>query len=498
MVNITWDDEITEEKQAEVESTTNAVKDAPTVDVQWQDPPKKEVMEPPKTQGSFFDRITKLARNRKGEMSSAITNYGEGNIGLGSMLLQVVGKGGFGTAADIVGEAVATGVSTVVPDAVEEPIKQYAYEMLGEAYNSEIGQTLAEEWNKLDPNVQKNLQATGNIMAWAAPKIKASKGGQSLQNLGQAVKKGRMSNKLKLPETPKNKLAEAKRRFKDPHGFEDIVDEVSKVEKVSPNKSFKANINAVGDEVERLDRQLFKQLRQKSVDISDDLIDQKLDLELSNLLKNNQWIQSNSSIASAFDNNISALQKLIDKYPKTPQGMLRARREFDRMLKDNIFKVPEEELIARDAVSKVLRRALNDVVSEAAPYAPVKETLRKQSRLLSGLDNLAENYALEQPPLSDLKSVFQRYPMATAGVLAGTGAGAAVVTSPVILGGAALGATGVGAYRGLPAALRGTGRSLSAIGRATDVSQLSTNLDRLPLLRSAILYGNEEQEEVQQ
>lgn len=499
MVSITWEDEVEQNVELPQEDVAPVVANQPvnppSVNVKWQEPPKQEKLLPPKSQGEFFDRIAKLASNRKEEMTGAVGKYGRGELGLGSTLLQVVGKGGFGTAADLVGETVASGVSAVVPDAVEEPIKQYAYEMLGKAYNSEIGKVIAREWNKLDPETQNNLEATGNIMAWATPKLKAGGVGDKLTNMGQVVKKGRMANKLQLPDTAKNRLAEAKRRFRPPYAFDEVVEEVSKLKTTSPNKSFKANITAVGDEIAALDKNLFRELRKRSVDIPEDLIDQKIDLELTNLLKNNQWIQSNASIASAFDNNIAALQKILDDSPNTPQGLLVARRKFDKLLKDSMFEIPVDERIARDAVSTVLRRTLNDVVSEAAPYAPVKETLRKQSRLYNGLDNLAENYALEKPPLAELRNIAQRYPGASVGVLAG--ASPFIAAAPQIAAIAGAGAVGAGAYRGFPAALRGSGAALSTVGRATDVSRISANLDRLPLLRSALLYGNEGEEEEQ-
>ena len=108
------------------------------------------------------------------------------------------------------------------------------------------------------------------------------------------------------------------------------------------------------------------------------------------------------------------------------------------------------------------------------------------------MDNLAENFALEKPSPLQLKELVQRHPVIAAGLASGTGLGVATLTSPVVLGAAVTGATLAGAYRAAPAALKGTGALLSAAGKATDLSRLSTNLDRLPLLRSAILYGNEE------
>jgi hypothetical protein len=501
MAKITWDDEAqnisTTDSMGAQEPSTDVVNKSsvPSSNITWESEPVQPEVTVPKQQGDFFDRITKLARNRNEEMQGAIKQFGEGNIGLGSMLLQVVGKGGYGTAADIVGETVATGLSSVTPDAIEEPIKQYAYELFGKAYNSDIGKAIAEEWNKLDPNTQKNIEATGNILSWAAPKLKAKVPAEKLKGLGNAIEKSRISKKLKLPDTPSNRLDEAKRAFKDPYGFDDIVEEVNKVKGVSSNNSTKKNIIVLNKEIDNTDKELFRQLRKRSVDIADEAIDQNLDLELANMFKRNSFLQSDASIAKAVDDNLSSLQKIIDKYPKTPQGLIRARREFDKRLSEKIKGAPEYELIARDAVSKSFRRALNNTVIEAAPYADVKGLLNKQSKLFGGIDNLAQNYALEKPSLTELTQLVKQHPIITLGALSGTGAGFAFASSPVVLGASGAGALLSAGYRATPSALKGTGALLSAANKVTDVSQLSTNLDRLPLLRSTLLYGNEQEQQ---
>jgi len=402
-------------------------------------------------------------------------------------LLQVVGKGGFGAAADFLGESVATGISEITPDVVKEPILQFVGEAVGKALDTDVAKRVSEEWNKLDETTQSNLESSGNIMAFLLPKLRAGRVGSKIKGYGQAVKKERLAKFLTLPDTPANKLAEAKRMFKEPAGFSDMVDQVSKIRGVSPNKSPKSNILAVGKELDKTDKKLLMRLRTNPAKVDQNLIDDTVDLHLRKLLDENAWIQTDSAIASSFDTNLKTMQGILNKNPKTPEGILLSRRAFDKAMAKKALegKAPDSELIARDAVSRVLRRALNDVVDTSSKNVDVKKALKKQSNLYKSLDNLSETYSVYSTTFESLKDFAKAHPYLAWGVAGGTGVGAAIMSPEGVAGGAAT-ALGVGAYKVAPSVASKVGGAVQKAGNVVDSASLG-----LPIARSTLLYGED-------
>ena len=182
------------------------------------------------------------------------------------------------------------------------------------------------------------------------------------------------------------------------------------------------------------------------------------------------------------------MHQILDRHPKTPEGIILARRAFDKKLKKAALsaKAPEAEATARDAVSRVLRRALNDIVHKADPTANTDKILRSQSMMYRAMENLTESYKTYDTTGGAVLELAKRHPMATAMAVGGTGTLGGLLT-PTILGGAVVGAGAYGAYKGLPNALSGVGRGLGALGALSDPA-------RVPILRSAAIYGNMEDE----
>ena len=442
---------------------------------------------------AFGDRLGGLANKRTAEVSQTFEDYAKGDISLGSAMLQTVGKGGFATAGDFIAESVSTGVGAVLPDEIKEPIKQFAGEMIGKVLDSDVANSVADEWNKLDDATQKNLESTGAIMSFLLPKVKAKPIGAKIKGVGRAIKKERLSKTLKLPDTAPNKVAEARRLFKDPVGFDDMVEEVSKIKGVSSNNTPKTNILLIGKEFDKTDKKLLMQLRTKPIKVSDDLIDNTVDLHLAKLKAENSWLASDASISAAFDNNVKLLQETINKFPKTPEGILLARRAFDKKLNKAALaaKAPESELIARDAVSRVLRRSLNDVVSKSAKGVDVDKFLAKERMMYKALDNLAESHGNFKPVSETIKDFAKGHPYISYGFLRGAGLSGGVmaaVANPIVAGGAVAGATLVGANRNLPSILKGVGSGARGLGMFTDAT-------KLPIARSTAFFGKEEEQQ---
>ncbi len=450
---------------------------------------------------TITDRFDNIIEKRRKEATDVFESYNEGGISLGSAMLQIGGKAGAGTFMDLVGETVATGVGAVAEAAgVKEPILQYMSEVMGKAYNSDIGKQIKTEWDKLSPEAQKNLEATGNIASVILPKVKLGKVGDVLTSKANMIRRSRLAKVLELPKTVKNDLAKARRAFNKPYNFDDMVTEVSKVRGVSANRSLEKNIISVEKGIGALDKKLFKELRQADGVVAPSLIDDILDKHMKAALDENVWIQSNKAIASGIDDNIKAMRQVLGQFEKTPQGVILARRKFDGLLKDKIFELTPEELIARDGVSKIMRNVMNDVAQAAAPTARVKELLKRQSLLYQGWDNLAENYARTPEFLKVLGTYAKNHPSFIPGVgTSGTAAGImTALANPEVVAPILAGVAAVGGVKAFPTALKLTGKAAKAVGRGLkdkDGMLITPPFDKIPIssTRAGLFFGDEEQ-----
>ena len=419
--------------------------------------------------GEYVDRLDAARQGRKDEVEKAIQSYRNNNLSEGSLLLQLAGKGLAGNAVDLVGETVNTALSAVTPDQIEEPIKLWAQQAFGAAYNSDVGQSMAKAWKSLSPEAQANAQSAGNILAVLTPKLKLSKAGKKIKGMGSALKRERLaSTTLKLPDTAKNREIEANRAFTEDFNYQAVVDEMAKIQSISPNKSYKQNIIAVNAAIAEIDLGLMRELRKNNAgakEITQEFIDEKLDFRLNQVLTDERSLINDADISRSVDQYVLKARELMDARPKTPAGVLHARRTFDKFIKDKDFQTTAYDLTARGLVQKALRNAMNDIAGEAAPSnVPLKKILDTESKLFMGWSNLTDNYIQSSDFLETAVRYAKRHPsLAVAG--AGMGAGlASSIYAPAL----ATGLAAAGVYRYTPKVLEKTGSAIEKSAKVTD------------------------------
>jgi len=94
-----------------------------------------------------------------------------------------------------------------------------------------------------------------------------------------------------------------------------------------------------------------------------------------------------ASEGAAAQRVLEIARKQVKDHPKTPKGLLDARRAFDKELRrqrPKIFEAANENVVT--SAIKIVRRNMNDLVSEGAPTANVRQSLSKQSNMLDALD----------------------------------------------------------------------------------------------------------------
>jgi hypothetical protein len=88
--------------------------------------------------------------------------------------------------------------------------------------------------------------------------------------------------------------------------------------------------------------------------------------------------------------------EIIKKHPNTPVGLLKARKDFDNVLRNQMPKAfnPTTQTIFTES-TKAVRQSINNLINETVPSAYVKKRLAEQSNLFRASDMLAPKAAKE-------------------------------------------------------------------------------------------------------
>lgn len=412
--------------------------------------PEKSLMEQAQ---DFIQPYQDIYNKRISEVAEAAKRYKSGEEGLGGMLYEAIGSGVGGTIADVQGEI----MSNFMPQSVEEAMAK----MVQMGLDTDTGKYLIENYNNLSDSTKRKVDATFNLAA-IAPSFIASSGKFGTLNKAQRVKRNRLSDLISPRETPDVRKGEALRRFKPVKRHEQDVDLLMEVKGLSPNKSLRSNIKLIDDSQNKLENKLMNQLRSKPIHIKSVDIEAGLKKELNDLINKHDWLQADETIQKNMELQVQKMMSMIRRKGTTPEGMILARREFDKKLKDAMLQknVAPEYLSAADAVSRSIRRYANKVAHDSLIKrgVDVQGSLDMSSAMFRAVDNLSDKYAFEKPPLHASMTFMRQHPFLTATAtssLAGNQLFGIPLDSPAILGAATVGPVAYGAYRYAPQALKG-------------------------------------------
>lgn len=438
---------------------------------------------------NYSERLNALVQNRAKEVSGTFKKLEDAEIGYGSAALRTVGKGFFGTAGDVIGETVATGASAITPDFIEDPFKQAMVSLVGEAVDSDVGKEAVKIWNGLDTNTKANLESAGNIVNFMLPKLKVSGVGTKIKNKGQAIKKARLSDYMKLPDSPSQKVKEARRRFSDPVGHKQMIDVISTVKGFNPNvglnvKSTKKNLLLLEKEINNTEQKLKSLVNNDPRKINKQEVFDKISENISEEMAERSWLVTDQSINKSIELNLATAKKILDKHPDTAAGLLKAKREIQTLLDRKKLEQPANELTARDTITNTVRKSVNEVLGSRYSDDAFNSLMNREHNLLKGVTNLAEKYGAETDNVKVALKFASQHPLLTMSALGGGGLVSGVLTNPTfVYPGLAAGA-GYAIYRGLPSGLKALGKSLEVGSKQP-----------LPLTRTGLLYGYDDDDE---
>jgi len=347
--------------------------------------------------------------------------YEEGKISFGEYTTQVTGKGVAGRVLDVAGAAISgtiDGLSFLLPVTSELVVNtlEAGWDMV---LNTEAGKSATEalnegiksyeKWKGANPQDAKTFESVVNI-AFVATPIKVR--GQSSpvpsfeKTANKIVESGRKSRHTKSIDNIQEMLypnitSEMAKRTTEKGVFRRatylptkrdtaIFNDVNKVPKLEPTRSPFYNLDKIQKEITAEGRRLEASLQSSKIMFPRAETIRNLTNKVEELLKTNTFIAGDTQISRTIQLNLEKAVEIIKRHPSNPLGLLKARREFDSVLREQMPKVfdAKAQTIATES-SKVFRNAMNSMINEKVPSAFVSKSLMKQSNLFSARDMLS-------------------------------------------------------------------------------------------------------------
>lgn len=417
------------------------------------------------------------------------------------------------------GDIVTTGVGALIDPSIKDPILgalgatgEFLYNLpTGTGQGRGVGESLGNIYGAIKQAAPTSVQNLEDALALGAVTMPSTRIGSGVERLGKAVtKSGELGQVAK-------KRASIQRMVSNPIDVEDItrgrvkdillgrkvtpsefqgrmIDEVSKVKGVSGAKSIVNNAALVAKEAQKKAESLMDTLKTSKVKFSEKGILKGLDNVVEDLKQNpflvTEKADGSVGLKASARTIVEQYKKILEDHPKTPAGLLKTRREFDKLMESFSGKVfdPTSENV-RSIVTRELRSKTNDLIARYIEDVDVKKSLSEQHLLFSAAENMAlKGKKTAQTGLGRLsQSALSRIPLKgeIAGLAALGGLGYTGALSPAM--GAGL-MTAYGGYKGLthPMTRRVGGYPVRFLG-----SQLR-ELERVRAPQAALVNGKEE------
>ena len=414
----------------------------------------------------YLEQIVDSFAKRQNEVKQSVRDYKAGEmdantgvewvdslVGDAQLKIQGIGKGIAGPVMDTIGVGVGAtidGVSWVIPDMIEDPIK----EQIGNAWdwtmNTEGGQAAQEafaaggeiyaKWKEENPQYAKTFESivlTGLVIAPAKGKPK-NFGAKPIE--GQTLKETKL-NKISTTLVRAGEAQAKKERFeatrallapaiteknikqRGPEGesslipsttFQNatlkpsaseiaVIEHIASLKNINPKKGASDAIIKVQALQTKLDDEIGKILRSKEVGGKPNLIyipNSAIDFRIkTNLdaIKNTPALKSQKQVQDLFDLYSKEASKIMKNHDTSPLGYHNARIEWDKFIKTE---VGQEALDAatpglRSEIARQIRNAINSGVDDLVPLNSVKSRRTSQNLNYRAIDNLAPKALLE-------------------------------------------------------------------------------------------------------
>lgn len=381
----------------------------------------------------YIERVSERRKERTSELADTFQDYNKGEISQAELGLQMMGKGVGGMVMDVGGEAlvsVGRGLSYIIPDSIEEPVKQSISEGLEYLMDTDAGNYAKEAviggietWNEYkaeNPRAAKNIESVVNIGLLVAPakvranakptvlaktsnKIGGMAGKQIAKKRAETIKdlvlpiKTRKVLESEVARTTEKGIGPFKRSVVAPTVREsEIIREVSKIKGVSANKSAQQNYMAIKEANKKLANKLEVNVAKNRTPIPLTESSQAIDDAIKVVIDENPIIVGN--LKTTAKRVSEKAKKILSENDPTPSGLLKSRKEFDnwvRALPRGEAKLAVDASMESQSIAiKTVRNSMNDLLDSKVKSAAVKKGLKSQSLLYNALDNITPKAAL--------------------------------------------------------------------------------------------------------
>tara|TARA_R100000951_G_C2646024_1_gene182592 strand:- start:106 stop:1767 length:1662 start_codon:yes stop_codon:yes gene_type:complete len=355
-----------------------------------------------------------LSRPVATEAGDILGTQQEGALSFSDKLVRTVGDlaGGFG---DIAGDALMTGAAAMTPDFILEGVGN-SFKAIAETDAGREGMKAATQgiesynnWAKDNPDNAKYLESWFNIGAIATPptpvKGITSAAGASLQETGATLTK----NGLKSLQGTKNELVTAmleptdiariptedltSKGFFDTITYDpqvgytrDNIDIVSEIPEVNPKKSYTYNSNVIEKARQAEQKKLESILGRTPVVVESDVVTQELGKRASALLSSPEFKTMDATLQKKTEVIFKEAVRRIQSGDGSLLDLLQARRDVDSFIGRQKLGLDQNQASTLDLARKAVNGSLNDIIAELSDNVTVKQSLRKQSAMISALD----------------------------------------------------------------------------------------------------------------
>ena len=363
----------------------------------------------------FQERKASIAETMSQPLGFGNVTDPENALGIGDRATMVAGDiiGGFG---DITGDALMTGAAAMTPDFILEGVGN-SFKAIAETDAGREGMKAAAQgiesynnWAKDNRNDAKYLESWFNIGAIAVPatpiKGVVLDAGASLQETGAAITK----NGLKKIQGTKNELVTAMLEptntkklgsldlksegvlfetvsYNPEIGYtRDSIDTIAEIPEVNPKKTYTYNSNVIEKARQAEQKKLESILGRTPVVVDSDVVTQELGKRAGALLSSPEFKTMDATLQKKTEVIFKEAVRRIQSGDGSLLDLLQARRDVDAFIGRQKLGLDRNQASTLDLARRAVNGSLNDIIAELSDNVTVKESLRKQSAMISALD----------------------------------------------------------------------------------------------------------------
>lgn len=466
----------------------NAPKAPSGVEELFANAPQATPAAPQQQEPEFFDRLGSLVQKRAGELADTQADFDAGKIGGLTWAVQTVGKGLFGTVADIAGESIATLVSDMMPDEAEAYLKQVIASGAETVMSTDTAKELLAMYQTMDPQDRKTLESATNIAMGLLPAKglgKAKPLGKQVEAVGTGIKASAKATTIARQKKAFSKMYAAKEGTRSAGRNDAVLNTLIDTPNLKPSTAPEAARELIKKERSRLDNLIFADVAKSknppmSVNAINNHVKKRLDaLRLSDPAYKQIGDTPFKQVSEMLDDHLVKFKQS----GATAQDLIKLRKDLDASI--GLWKGNDKILRDSGAVNNIVREfrnGINDLIDSYKVNVDTAALRNKQSLLYTAEENLMKNSSKFKNKWQRTWDYAKSHPFTVGAAVSGSGLLAAPGVLPAV---GAAGALYAGAKMS-PAVRSGFGTGIQMLGGVTPTAT-----------RSGLFYGYDENEDVQ-